>query len=528
MKIFYAIIYIAILGVVSFPAGRFLPKRLFSGEGFFFASFKWENDGHIYEKLGIKSWHKKAPDMSRIFSRMTKKSIETRPDYEMLLTMVRETCIAELVHWCLFLLGFFIPVIAPCPAGYILFAAYTLFANLPFILIQRYNRPRLKRLMKREKAKKTEHPVHLLILSCNTGGGHNSVANSLKEKWESEGCTVDIRDALSFISGPHSVIVSLLHSFSYNHAPVLFNTGWRFTENHRSLIFGEHSIVRHIYRKCAGEINRCLTENGYSVCICTHVFAGMLLTESLRKYPLDIKTGIIETDYAASPGAEYCDLDYHFLSSPELRKRYLSYNIKNDTIVDSSIPLRKQIYESYDSGTARRFFNIPKDKHHILVMFGSIGSSSMKRIIRQFESADIPNCHISVICGNEKKLRKKLAMKCRDMTFVNILGFISDISIIMDSADIVVTKSGGISLTELAVKKKPAVLFRIVDGCEKENTDFFFSHKAAVVTEKDNLWKTCAELLSDTKKQREITEAARSLIVGNGAQIVYDKMERNY
>ena len=63
--------------------------------------------------------------------------------------MICETCIAELIHALLCLSGLYCLKLWPGAGGIIAAIVYILLFNLPFILIQRYNRPRLIRLQQR-------------------------------------------------------------------------------------------------------------------------------------------------------------------------------------------------------------------------------------------------------------------------------------------------------------------------------------------------------------------------------------------
>ena len=65
--------------------------------------------------------------------------------------LIRETCVAELVHVVLILLSPVFLVLLPKGWNWICMLLYDLFGNLPFILIQRYNRPRLIVLMERQR-----------------------------------------------------------------------------------------------------------------------------------------------------------------------------------------------------------------------------------------------------------------------------------------------------------------------------------------------------------------------------------------
>ena len=147
--------YIVALGIVSFVLGRLMPKAWFPFDRAPFRAFGWEQDGRVYLKLGINRWQNRVPDMSRIFPKlMPAKAMDKLPDQAGLLAMIRETCVAEAVHVILCVLGLPCLLLWPGIGGVIVYAVYVLLGNLPFILIQRYNRPRLVRTYRRRQKQK--------------------------------------------------------------------------------------------------------------------------------------------------------------------------------------------------------------------------------------------------------------------------------------------------------------------------------------------------------------------------------------
>ena len=149
--------YIIVLGAANFLLGRLLPKRWFRYDAFPFRSFAFEREGRIYERLRIKRWQNKVPDMSRLFARlMPAKRLKGRPDEATLTVMLQETCVAEAVHWGLSAAGLLCLRLWRGLWGAAVSLAYFLLGNLPFILIQRYNRPRLAGLLERVRERKTQ------------------------------------------------------------------------------------------------------------------------------------------------------------------------------------------------------------------------------------------------------------------------------------------------------------------------------------------------------------------------------------
>lgn len=144
-KLLFCAAYLAALGILSFFLGRALPKRWFHAERFPYKCRGYEKNGRIYERIKIKSWQNRLPDMSKLFKKLMpeKKFANLKQDVKNLPRMIQETCVAEFIHKLLFVLGFGCVFIWSGIWGWIISIVYSLAGNVPFILIQRYNRPRL-------------------------------------------------------------------------------------------------------------------------------------------------------------------------------------------------------------------------------------------------------------------------------------------------------------------------------------------------------------------------------------------------
>lgn len=157
MGFWYCVIYIAVLGILSFIIGRLLPKGWFHADKFPYKTAAGEQK--IYQALRVKSWQSKVPDMSRLFRHIMpakKMTAETVADIP---RMLEETCVAELTHTLLSILGLAILWLWPGWGGIIVTIIYILLGNVPFIIIQRYNRPRLQRLYAMQQRKRERSSV---------------------------------------------------------------------------------------------------------------------------------------------------------------------------------------------------------------------------------------------------------------------------------------------------------------------------------------------------------------------------------
>ena len=143
--------YAAGLGVLSFFLGRLLPKRWLHPDKFPFRTYAWEDK--LWKTLQIRKWQAKVPDMSRLFKKLMPEKKLTQKTAQDLPLMIQETCVAELTHGLLCFAGLALLKIWRGPGGVILTVIYIVFGNLPFLLIQRYNRPRLQRLLEKQSCR---------------------------------------------------------------------------------------------------------------------------------------------------------------------------------------------------------------------------------------------------------------------------------------------------------------------------------------------------------------------------------------
>ena len=145
LRFAFCLLYLAALGLLCFPFGRLLARRSFDVDRFPFRAYPFERDGKFYDDVfRIRRWQSRVPDVSRWAPQIVpRKSLSAHLDAPQLRRMVNETCVAELTHLLLCLAAAALPFIWPGWGGWLTLAVDILLGNLPFLLIQRYQRPRL-------------------------------------------------------------------------------------------------------------------------------------------------------------------------------------------------------------------------------------------------------------------------------------------------------------------------------------------------------------------------------------------------
>lgn len=141
-----------ILQILAALLALALPNKAYKSDSFFYRSHRYEKEGRLYEKLiAVKKWKHLLPDGGAILKKhgYKKKKLDNFSK-ENLEKFLIESCRGELTHWLaiipFWVFGFFAP-----PYIIPIMFVYALLVNMPCIIVQRYNRPRIKRLLEKIK-----------------------------------------------------------------------------------------------------------------------------------------------------------------------------------------------------------------------------------------------------------------------------------------------------------------------------------------------------------------------------------------
>lgn len=336
-----------------------------------------------------------------------------------------------------------------------------------------------------------------LILSSNTGAGHNSCAGAIQEELMARGVPCDIRDGLSFLSKEASRFISDWHVRLYRSMPKLYGESYGVAEKHAHNV-SEDSLIYRFLSLGAKSLRAYIASQGYTTVVCTHLFPAMMLTQVQRQSPLPIVTAFIATDYTASPGYEAVELDWCFIPSPEIAQEFATGCFPPERIVGSGIPVSRAFQQRRDPAAAKRSLGLDPAHRHLLVMSGSMGCGPLKHIVKDLAARIGEDTEVSVICGSNRKLSRQLSQQLSSQKNIHIHDFVDYVALYMDSADLYLTKPGGLSVSEALVKGLPMVLLNAVEGCETPNMRYCLDKGAAVTAEgPDAIAELCVRLLHD-------------------------------
>lgn len=368
--------------------------------------------------------------------------------------------------------------------------------------------------------------MKILILSCNTGGGHNSAAKSIKEVFDLQGDECIIKDALAFGGQLASDLVCDSYVEIVKKTPKLFGDFYELGKKAGQLNSSEKKLRSPIYlinTIYANALNNYIKENDFDCIICTHIFPCEALTYLKKHHNLKLPVYFVATDYACSPMLEETLADIIFSPHKESLNSFIRHGISTDKIVHSGIPVAQRFTVSKDKIEARKELNLPLNNKIVLVMTGSMGFGDTLKITKNILLKASENTSVVVATGNNQELYNDIQKECGKDSRLVLLGFTDQISLLMDACDVFLSKPGGLSSTEALVKCIPIIHTAPIPGCESENAEFFTQHHLSIcASNSDNASNLAVSLLEDDFLRNQIYEAQKHYKYENSARFIVD------
>ena len=361
-----------------------------------------------------------------------------------------------------------------------------------------------------------------LILSCSTGGGHNSAGLAVAQELKKHGHTADIVNLSSLDSPTASDISKNFYVFVVKHFPYAFGAVYYLakaisTSKIKSPVYAVNAF------RCR-KLKDFISSKDYDIIITTHLFAAQKLTRLKKTGKLNIPFIFILTDYTCSPFHEDPESDYTVIPHRDCAEECIKRGIKPDSIIPLGIPVQEGYSVKTEKSEARRLLGLPENETIFLVISGSMGFGNLQGFVRTLSSRCTNNEHIVIICGTDKSAYDKLNAEYTSASNnrIHITGYTDKVSLYMDACDVIFSKPGGLSSTEAAAKRIPIIHMSGIPGCETANMKFF-RHRGMSLTGKNNNERINAgfRLVSDKPARERMIHAQEENINPLSAHKIY-------
>ena len=219
-----------------------------------------------------------------------------------------------------------------------------------------------------------------------------------------------------------------------------------------------------------------------SCVICTHAFPCGIMAQYKSSIDPALPVVGIVTDYVVHPFWIYRNIDAYAVATPQMRDVMISRGIAPSRVRVTGIPVDPRFALVASKARARRELgvNIPAGGRLALVMAGGLGIGPLEMMLRGLQDSKHPITAI-VLTGRNARREQRLRDWAARLRFpVQVRGFEDNVYDYMHAADVLLTKPGGLTISEALVARLPMVLVKPLGGPEERNTRHFLKHRAAL------------------------------------------------
>jgi processive 1,2-diacylglycerol beta-glucosyltransferase len=352
--------------------------------------------------------------------------------------------------------------------------------------------------------------LHIVILSCNYGGGHHRVAEVLADelRQRSPGCRVEIYDYIETCIGSwYNLIFSSLYFGSVRWAPWLYRRFYQAT----SAIASDSPIQRFINSLGKRQFAAILQAQRPDIVVCTYCLPAGGVSELKRDGGIDVPCVTVVTDHAIHSQWIHPEIDLYLVSSDWVRDGMVAHGVSPDRVIATGIPVAPAFGTAPESRALHHQYGLELTLPTILVMVGA--HNLMRGALEVYRNiVELPRpAQLLFVCGKDERLRRVIAQLALEASRpVRVFGYVSEIPALMAMSDLMITKAGGVTTSEALAAELPMVLINPIPGQEEENTAFLQASGAAIVAPRPAaLPPMVADLLDHPERLARLREGAR-------------------
>lgn len=346
--------------------------------------------------------------------------------------------------------------------------------------------------------------MKILVLSATTGAGHMKAAEAIKKDLESRRPQdqVIIVDTIEYISSFLNWIVVKGYIASVKYVPRIFGKLYYDTDKESLL----SRFVEWFTGILSNKLLRLIEENKPNYIISTHPFATEMVSKIKREKLIEIPLICAITDYAPHHLWLQSQVDAYLVACEEMVKEMINRGVPNEKIYPYGIPVDPVFLEESNKLKTIKEVGLKEELPILLLMCGSFGVSNILQIYSDLMKSK-SDFQIVAVCGSNEKLYKKLLKRSESgIKTTKVLGYSMEVNELMHAADILITKPGGMTISEALSAKIPMVIFDAIPGQEEKNAEFLISKGMGISIGKGN---ECREIIDDLLENREKLESIK-------------------
>jgi processive 1,2-diacylglycerol beta-glucosyltransferase len=350
----------------------------------------------------------------------------------------------------------------------------------------------------------------LTILSCNYGGGHRRVGEAIAAEWEAEtGGRAELVDFFArFVHPVFDAITKFSYIQSVRHAPVLYGLFYKKTGEIRP----DSVVQRAINRMGMERLERYLAAERPDVVCCVHCTPAGTMSDLKIAHRTTVPCLTVITDYVTHSQWIHPRVDRYCVPSASVRDGLLARGIPTERIAVTGLPIEQKFLRPLDRRALMTRFGLSSTAPVILVMAGAYAMlGGVPDVVGVLADSPRP-LQVIVVCGHDRRMEEQVREQAtRSPHRFQVFGYVDFVEELMTVSDLLITKAGGVTVSEALTKRLPMLIYRPIPGQEEGNTRFLLQHGAALVC------RTPLELreaLNDLLAHEDRLAAMRGVVAG--------------
>jgi len=354
----------------------------------------------------------------------------------------------------------------------------------------------------------------ILIVYATAGIGHKKAAIGVKKALDeiSQGAAeVTLIDALDYTNAFFKWSYLKAYLLMVNRLPFVWGFFYYLTDN-----FYMNMVISRIRRISnwmnSGKLTKHLISSQPDVIISTHFFASEVVSD-LKEYGL-IRSKLITvvTDYRLHSWWLAGRTDVYVVGSEDAKNDILKCMADESKIRVLGVPAEPIFSKKLDKKEILAKTDLKEGLFTILVIGGGFGVGPIVGIVKVIKEITLP-LQVIVVCGHNEQLVKNIEeLKKETKAHIKVLGFVDNVYEYMEISDVLISKPGGITLTESLAKELPLIIISPILGQETRNSDFVISRGAAFrINRLGDMKGLLEDLATHPEKMAKMREAIRAI-----------------
>lgn len=315
-----------------------------------------------------------------------------------------------------------------------------------------------------------------LVVSYGLGTGHHRVAEIVSEGLRAEGVEASVSRLEEWAPPEYDLLFRKGYLFCVFRLPGLWQ--WMYT----APLFARRG--RLALPGMAGRARRRFESlgDGAEMVAATQVNAMEIAADAKAAGQGRFRLAVVLTDYDVYPLWARREVDLYLLPHQDLVDPFRKLGVGPERLAVTGIPVDPAFENLAPDRSVLSELGLEEGKPTILVLGGGVGAGPLGEAAR--EALADRGLQVVLVCGRNERLRRSLVPLAQDHPErLRVLGYRTDLPRFLAACDVLVTKGGGLTLTEALAAGKRCVVLPGLPGQERANTAFMASRRWVTVCE---------------------------------------------